>query len=264
MAARELDAWADEWGRGQADNSIRAATALRVVADRLEGEEERALNHRRFCDLQTRHGQEIYDRTGGMLELLARLDADIPATPPAHPGPDTDERTEMSDEADVLDRHDIEAYVRDAIDDVLQYDEDTYSRHIEPAVKKAAERICRIRSLPSPSPGGDPGVLVEALERFKGRCAVVDYWIVHEDEDETPRPQPCGKCDLCLVNAALESWRRSPERTARLRDDEHARQLLWSLLSLSAEQPVVKIQQLIADTLDAIQARLEADRRNRP
>jgi hypothetical protein len=167
----------------------------------------------------------------------------------------------MSDDADALDRHDVEAYVRDAIDDVLQYDEDTYSRHIEPAVKKAAERICRIRSLPSPSPGGDPGVLVEALERFKGRCAVVDYWIVHEDEDETPRPQPCGKCDLCLVNAALESWRRSsPERTAA----RTAKEVAVDIARIVAAYVPSTAFMENSECMDRLTAALEADRRNRP
>ena len=79
MAARELDAWAEEWGRGQADNSIRCSAALRVIADRLETMLARAM----------KDAEERQKKYGPMAEpylnALLAVDADIPATPPPPP-----------------------------------------------------------------------------------------------------------------------------------------------------------------------------------
>lgn len=125
----------------------------------------------------------------------------------------------------------------------------------------------RIRSLPSPSPGGDPGVMVEALERI-GRTDLRR----HMDASTELVCLACGRweshCEkaVCVgakAREALESWRRSsPERTAA----RTAREVALVAVTTEVWSAVKRWGGTArADALvDRVADALEADRRNRP
>jgi hypothetical protein len=130
----------------------------------------------------------------------------------------------------------------------------------------------RIRALPSPSPGGDPGVLVEALERIGQRSLTLKHLAEPYCDTCLRLIKDCDgavaadRCPGRIARAALESWRRSsPERTAVRPAREIAHELTSQILGTlpgrctDEEEP----DDVHSVTCDKLTAALEADRRNR-